>query len=157
MKFLSLTAVLCLAMSSLPAQEKGTAGPPFSEDQLLNIVRSIKMIGEEQIIDFVEKRGVDFRLTEAFRRALKRAGAGDALVAAVAKASAEWQKRLRQPDAPSPLAPPPPVKPVVLPPPLDRAGQMALLEQTRTKALDYTKNLPSFICLQVTKRHDDPT
>ena len=25
------------------------------------------------------------------------------------------------------------------------------------KALEYTKNLPSFICLQVTKRHEDPT
>jgi hypothetical protein len=55
---------------------------------------------------------------------------------------------------PPPAAAPPPV--FTLPPPSE-AEQRAILEEVRRNALDYTNNLPNFICTQITRRHVDPT
>jgi hypothetical protein len=75
---------------------------------------------------------------------------------AVSKAAAVRLKRLQQ----VPLVPPPSGQEepqIELPPPLTAAEQHVLLERARERALAYTGELPSFICLQVTKRHVDPT
>jgi len=53
-----------------------------------------------------------------------------------------------------PVAPPPP--PAVIPPPSPEELKKILSEIT-AKALDYTKNLPNFICAQVTTRSYDPS
>ncbi|MGA2215949.1 MAG: hypothetical protein ABSH31_21940 [Bryobacteraceae bacterium] len=57
-----------------------------------------------------------------------------------------------------PPAPPPAPKPVyVPPPPPDSVEQEKIIEQARDYALNYTKQLPNFICVQVTRRDYDPT
>lgn len=149
---LVLAGCVSLLAQDLP---KDPVGPPFTEDQLYLQLRYIQTIGESQIIEQVQKRGVDFRMNDARRKAFKKAGAGEALLTAIAKASEDRQK------APSSLAadtaPPEAEKPVVLPPPLDSAAVADLLDRARNRALSYTSGLPSFICVQQTKRHVDPT
>jgi hypothetical protein len=55
-------------------------------------------------------------------------------------------------------APPPPPKPVyVPPPPPDSVEQEKIIDQARDYALNYTKQLPNFICVQVTRRDYDPS
>jgi hypothetical protein len=54
------------------------------------------------------------------------------------------------------VAPPPPPKPVyVPPPPPDSSEQKKVLEEITDAALNYSRNLPNFICLQVTRRYYD--
>ncbi len=155
MRFLTLLAAV--AALSLLAQElpKETVGPPFTEDQLYLQLRYIQTIGEANIIEQVQKRGVDFRLTEPLRRSFKKAGATDGVLAALAKASETRQKA--PPSLAAATSIPEPEKQIPLPPPLNVAGQDELLERARNRALSYTANLPSFICVQQTKRHADPT
>ena len=56
-------------------------------------------------------------------------------------------------DAP---APPPKVAPVTIPPPTS-IEQKQILDQVAEQALNYTDNLPNFICTQLTRRHRDET
>jgi len=55
-----------------------------------------------------------------------------------------------------PVAAPPPPKPVYVPkPPPDSIEQGKILDEVREYVMNYTKNLPNFICLQVTRRDVD--
>jgi hypothetical protein len=49
--------------------------------------------------------------------------------------------------------PPPPPKPI---PPPSSEEQARIIEAARRNSLDYTNNLPDFICLQVTRRYFNP-
>lgn len=154
MKFLA-TLILGLVVLPLVAQPE-PAPPPFPLDQLLDVMRHIKALGPDQIVDMIDKRGVDFRYTESARRSLEKAGATEAVLRAVSRASERRAGRLRE----QPLIAPPQVfeePQIELPPPLSAKEQEALLARAREQALSYTKGLPSFICLQVTKRHVDTT
>jgi hypothetical protein len=81
---------------------------------------------------------------------LQSLGAGARTVAAL--------RELSDASASLPVAPPPPPKPVyVPPPPPDSIEQEKIIDQARDYALNYTKQLPNFICVQVTRRDIDPT
>jgi hypothetical protein len=54
-------------------------------------------------------------------------------------------------------APPPPKPVYVPPPPPSSIEQEQIIDQARDYALNYTKQLPNFICVQVTRRDYDPT
>ena len=57
-----------------------------------------------------------------------------------------------------PVATPPPPKPVYVPPPPPSSiEQEKIIDEARDYALNYTKQLPNFICVQVTRRDYDPT
>ncbi len=57
-----------------------------------------------------------------------------------------------------PVATPPPPKPVYVPPPPPSSiEQEKIIDEAREYALNYTKQLPNFICVQVTRRDYDPT
>ncbi|HET6250785.1 MAG TPA: hypothetical protein VFE47_24055 [Tepidisphaeraceae bacterium] len=58
---------------------------------------------------------------------------------------------------PAPPPPPPPPPAYVPPPPPDSIEQAKIIDQAREYALNYTKQLPNFICVQVTRRDFDPT
>src|SRR5262249_55927867 len=52
--------------------------------------------------------------------------------------------------------PPPPPKPVMVgPPPPNSIEQKRVLAEITENALNYTKGLPNFLCLQVTRRYAD--
>jgi hypothetical protein len=81
---------------------------------------------------------------------LQSLGAGSKTVAAL--------RELGDASASLHAAPPPPPKPVyVPPPPPDSVEQEKIIDQARDYALNYTKQLPNFICVQVTRRDYDPT
>ena len=57
-----------------------------------------------------------------------------------------------------PVAAPPLPKPVYVPPPPPSSiEQEKIIDEARDYALNYTKQLPNFICVQVTRRDYDPT
>lgn len=57
-----------------------------------------------------------------------------------------------------PQAAPPPPKPVIVPPaPPDSIEQGKILDEAREYVMNYTKSLPNFICVQVTRRQVDPS
>jgi hypothetical protein len=57
-----------------------------------------------------------------------------------------------------PVTAPPPPKPVYVPPPPPTSEeQEKIIDQVREYALNYTKQLPNFICVQVTRRDIDPS
>lgn len=81
---------------------------------------------------------------------LQGRGAGPKTVAALsnlATASAALP-----PPGPKAAAP----KPKPLPPPPSYEEQQKIIEEARQYALNYSKTLPDFICLQVTRRYVDP-
>jgi hypothetical protein len=131
----------------------------FTEDSLVTVCGAIKTLGEETIVDMVVSRGVSFHLTEAYTKRLRKAGGGDALVAAVAKASKEYDKAASKEPAigskaaQQALAAQVQEKEIPPLPPLDEKGQKELLERARATAMEFTQKLPAFICLQVTKRY----
>src|ERR1700753_3231270 len=87
--------LLLLLAAFAPALGPQNDTQPFTRDQLINLTRASKALGQDEIIGMVEKRGVDFTLTENAGRELRKAGAGDALMAAVKKASDDRLKQLR--------------------------------------------------------------
>src|SRR5580700_11046508 len=82
-RFLVVLTLLVAFAAGVSAQKPQA----FTEDQLLTICRNIKLLGEDQVADMVEKRGVDFKLREGFKTQLRKLGAGDLLIQAVQKAS----------------------------------------------------------------------
>src|ERR1700722_18451511 len=81
---------------------------------------------------------------------LQSLGAGAKTVAALRELS-DASATLR-------AAAPPPPKPVYVPPPPPSSiEQENIIDQARDYALNYTKQLPNFICVQVTRRDYDPT
>jgi hypothetical protein len=80
---------------------------------------------------------------------LQAKGAGPKAVAALTRL-AESSASL---PAPAPKAEAPKPKPI---PPPSYEEQQKVLEEARDYALNYTKSLPDFICLQTTRRYIDP-
>lgn len=65
---------------------------------------------------------------------------------------------LRDASATLPIAAPPPAKPVFAPiPGPDSVEQEQILDEARKYVMNYTKELPNFICVQVTRRAVDPS
>jgi hypothetical protein len=151
-------AVLLIALF-VPCVYSQSQTQAFTEDSLVTVCLAIKTLGEDTVVDMVNNRGVGFHLTESYTHRLRKAGAGDALVKAVAAASKEYDKAAtKEPAIGSKAAHEALVeqtkeKTVLVPPPLDEKGQKELIEKARDRALEYTTKLPSFICLQVTQRY----
>ena len=94
-------------------------------------------------VKMVEK--LDDRMVEE----LQGMGAGAKTVAAL--------RVLSDASSTLPVAAPPPPKPVYVPPPPPSSIEQAkIIDQAREYVMSYTKNLPNFICVQVTRRSFDP-
>jgi hypothetical protein len=141
-----------LAMLGLLAAACAWAQRQMSVAQLEQFIKSSLELKhpDRQVADVVKSIRMTQRLDAATVENLQGLGAGprtlEALRALMA-ASAGLP-------APPPAAPPPPV--FILPPPSETEKRAILAEVTRN-ALEYTDNLPNFICTQVTRRHVDPT
>lgn len=88
---------------------------------------------------------LDIRTVEV----LRGKGAGPKTVAALSNLATESAGL----PAPAPKAA---VKPKPLPPPPPYEEQQKIIEEARQYALNYSKTLPDFICMQVTRRYLDP-
>jgi hypothetical protein len=106
---------------------------------------------DRQVAEYLKHVRMVEKLDDKTIEDLQGDGAGPRTVAAL--------KELR--DASEKLttaAPPPPPKPgYVQAPPPDSIEQAKIIDETREYVKNYTKNLPNFICVQVTRRDADPT
>lgn len=81
---------------------------------------------------------------------LQGLGAGPRTVAALRELTAASSS------LPATPPPPPPAPKPVMPPP-DSIEQKRILAEIIENARNYSKNLPNYMCVQVTRRHYDPT
>jgi hypothetical protein len=141
-----LFLALILATAALYAQRTMTVA------QLVTFLKSsVRMKNDDrQVADFVRKVKLTNKLDARTIEDLQGMGIGQRTLAALRDLST----------ATSTLAAPPPAGPQVaiatIPPP-DSIEQKKILAEITQNALDYSKNLPNFLCTQVTRRHGDPT
>jgi len=104
---------------------------------------------DRQVADAVRKLKLTNRLDARTVEELQGLGAGPRTMAAL--------RELITATASLPAAEPVTGAAVVTIPPPDAAEQKKVLAEATQNALDYTKNLPNFICTQVTRRSVAPT
>jgi len=143
--FRTIAVFLVLAVAA------GAQAPSRTVEDLANFIKSSvqNKYPDRMVALEVAKIKLSYRLDDAKVTELQHLGAGPRTVEALkqlAKASASL--------------PPEPVKmqTAVAPmPPPSQEDQGRIMSEIRENALSYSKNLPNYICMQVTKRHLDPT
>ena len=138
-------AILVCALT-LPAQLKMTV------EQLMGFIKSSVQLKHDDIkvAIYVRKIKLANKLDLRTVEEMQAMGAGPKTLIALRELSAASS------NLPDPPKPQPKPAPVVIPPP-SIADQKKLIEEVRSYALNYTKQLPNFICNQVTRRYDDPS
>jgi hypothetical protein len=122
-------------------------------EQLAGFIRSSVKLGhpDKQVADYLEKVQLTQRLDASTVEDLQGAGAGPKTMEAL--------RELEEASKTLPAAPPKPRKVEVVatiaPPP--RADQEKVLAEVRDYANNYVRQLPDFICVQVTRRYVDPS
>jgi hypothetical protein len=142
-------ALLLLGVSlSLFAQTRLTV------DQLVSFVKSAIELKQpdKEVAAYLNKVTLSQKLDGHTQEELQALGAGPRTVEAL-NALRLASRNLPAPAkaAPPPLPPPPPPP---IPPP-SSGEQAKVIAQAREYALNYTKNLPDFLCTQVTRRFID--
>jgi hypothetical protein len=139
---------LCLVACSVAA----SAQTRLSVDQLMSFVKSSVELKHQdrQVAIYLSRVKLTQKLEDRTVEEMQGLGAGPKTVETL-HALAEASKNL----------PPPPPKTVVrltspIPPPSDEE-QKELIAQLREYAMNYSKNLPDFLCTQVTRRYADPS
>ena len=121
-------------------------------DKLVAFVKSSVQLKQpdKQVADYLHHVKMVEKLEDQTIEELQGLGAGPKTVAAL--------KDLRDGSASLRVAAPPPPKPVIVPLPGPNSIEQAkIIDEVRAYALNYTKQLPNFICVQVTRRDVDPT
>ena len=127
-------------------------GMKMSVAQLKAVLRSSIRLNhpDKQVADYVRKVQLTERLTHRDVEELLGEGLGPRAAEALRQLVAATAS------LPPPVKEPAPVKPVPMPPP-SSTEQARVISEARELALNYTKRLPDFICLQVTRRYIDPS
>jgi hypothetical protein len=141
---LRLICLLLIMAVGIQAQRQMTIA------QLVTFIKSAiaNKNNDRDVADAVRKLKLTNKLDAHTVEDLQGAGAGRQTMAALRE---QITATAGLSDAPPPE--PPPVVATIPPP--SAADQKKTLEEVRQNALDYTKNLPNFICTQVTKRSVD--
>ncbi|MBI3668100.1 MAG: hypothetical protein HY236_18025 [Acidobacteria bacterium] len=137
-----LGALLALAQSTL------------SLEQLTELIRSSLKLkqSDKEVAAYLRKQKLSFALGDVAIEEFQGLGAGSRTIEALR----ELQKASRGlPPPPPPKAAPPPTQPAEPPPSPEEQKQ--IIQKARAEALDYSKRLPDFLCLQLTRRYVDPT
>ena len=128
------------------------AQQPLNLEQLVAFIRSSIQLKypDKQVASYLAHVKLTEQLDGRTVEELQGEGAGPKTVAALNELAAQSASLPRA----KPKAPPPPVVPI---PPPSSEEQQAVLSDVRDYALNYSKQLPDFICTQVTRRYYDPT
>ncbi|HTB11241.1 MAG TPA: hypothetical protein VK752_06715 [Bryobacteraceae bacterium] len=134
-----------------------SAQRPITVTELVSFIKdSIKRRQDDRLVaDYLLKRmKMKERLDDKTVEELEGFGAGPRTMVALRKLSKESAGLA----VAAPAAPPPPA-PVALPLPAPPSSveQESILDEIRTNAINYSNNLPNFLCTQVTRRTADPT
>ena len=141
-RFLHIAAAWCVCALTLPAQTSVTV------PKLIEFVKSSisQKLPDKDVAAELAKLRLTQKLEDQAIEDLQTAGAGPRTVAALTHLADESVK------LPAPPPPPPP-KPVATGgPPPSQAEQHRIIEAVREYALNYSKSLPDFICVQMTHR-----
>jgi hypothetical protein len=127
------------------------AGPSMDVKHLVEFVQSsIKMhYDDRQLADYLRQIKLTERLDDRVTEDLQSLGAGPKTVAAL-HALRDSSEKLPDAAPPAKPAPPPPQAP-----PPDSVEQARILDAAREYALNYTNELPNFLCLEAVKRSID--
>lgn len=141
--FLALACSLCLL-----------AQMPMTVGQLKSFLKSSVELKhpDRRVAEYLKKVRLTERLTDRDLMEIAADGVGPKTMEALNELK-ESSRSLPPPKAESAVAPPP-ARPMPEPPP---DVQKRVIEEAREFALSYTKRLPDFICLQVTRRYADPS
>ena len=126
----------------------------LSWEQLAALIRSSVRLkqSDKEVAAYLRNQRLSFSLSDPAIEEMQGLGAGQQTVQALR----ELQKAARGlPPPSSTKAPGEPARPVHPPPSAEE--QKRIIETARANALDYSKRLPDFICLQLTRRYLDPT
>ena len=126
----------------------------LSLEQLTSLIQSSVKLKQrdKEVAAYLRKQKLSFSISDVAIEELQGLGAGPQTVEALR----ELQKASRGLPAPVKVkAAPPPPKVVEAPPSPEE--QKRIIEEARTSALAYSKRLPDFICLQITRRYVDPS
>jgi hypothetical protein len=142
----ALPALFLAACPLMLAQLRMTA------DQVISFIQSsIKLHHDDvKVAEYVKKIKLSDRLEERRVEELQGMGAGPRTIVAL-RALSSSSSALAVAEPPPPVAPRP-----VIPPP-DSVEQARILHDIIENAREYAKGLPDYLCLQVTRRHFDPT
>ena len=139
------TFFFLLALAVTAAAQMG-----MTVDQLVSFIKSSIQLkhDDRKVADYVKRVKLSNKLDARTVETLQGMGAGPSTVAAL---------RLLITESSGLAAPPPPApKLVVVPIPApDSIEQKKILAEITESALNYTKSLPNFICMQVTRRYAD--
>lgn len=137
----ALGACLCLAQMRITV------------DQLVSFIKSSVELkhDDKQVAAYLKRVKLTNRLSEDVIVELKASGAGPR----TAEALEELKKESA--DLPAPAAAKAPPAPAATIPPPSPEEQQRIISEAREYALSYSKNLPNFICTQVTRRYIDPS
>jgi len=121
--------------------------------QLQSFVRSAIKLKQpdKQVAAYLRKVTLTERLDASTEEDLQAEGAGPQTVEALNALRTASQSL---PAAAQPAPPPPPPKPN---PPPEEEEQKRVIREATQYALNYTRNLPDFLCTQVTRRYVDPS
>jgi hypothetical protein len=124
----------------------------MSADQLISFIKSSIQLhhDDRKVADYLHKIKLSDRLEDRRVEELQGMGAGPKTVIALRELS-EASSNL----AVTPPPPPPAPKPVIPPP--DSVEQARILHEIVDRARNYAKTLPNYLCVQVTRRRDDPS
>jgi hypothetical protein len=136
-----------LAAMALLAALAGAQGTKTAEE-LASYIRTAvaSHYKDSDVAASIEHMRLSTRLDAKVVTELQRLGAGPKTFAALTKLS---EASAAMPAAAPKVEPPPP-------PPPSTGEQRQIVDETREKALNYTRTLPDYMCRQVTKRHVDP-
>ena len=142
-KFLLLAVFFFLAVPALP--QRAMTAP----DVIAFVKSQIALKGDDRATaDFLQHIKLTQKLEVRDVEDLQGLGAGVRTLEAL--------RKLSQDSATLPAAPPPPPPPPTRPPPSD-SELTTILAAVKEYALNYTKNLPNYVCVQTTRRRIEPT
>jgi hypothetical protein len=129
------------------------AQSPLTYKQLRDLIRSSldQHHRDREIADFLKTQKLTFALDEKLIEDFVGMGVGPKTMEALEKLKVE---SAGLPDPETAEAIPPERR---QPPPPSAAEQERILGEARRSALEYTRNLPDYLCLQVTRRYVDPS
>jgi len=126
----------------------------LSLEQLASLVRSSIQLQQrdKEVAAYLRKQKLNFSLSDAAIEEFQGLGAGPQTLQALR----ELQKSSRGLPAPAsrPIAA---TQAQPVEPPPSSEAQKRIIEEARANALEYSRRLPDFICLQLTRRYVDPT
>ncbi len=129
------------------------AQSPLTYKQLRDLIRSSmeQHHRDRDIADFLKTQKLTFALDEKLIEDFVGMGIGPKTINALEKLKTESQGL---PDPETAEAIPPERR---QPPPPSAEEQKQILAEARRGALEYTRNLPDYLCLQLTRRYVDPS